>query len=190
MSGAAWLSAMAAMMGAGLVKIFTVEENRCSSDVARRRSSLLTIRRRHRRPQCVQTLWRPSVNGQRHRSRPWDRPGAVCENLVERYWLMPMSPLILDADGLNTIIAAFRTDQLFYRKYRDTPPLARWRGLTGSPVEDIRRRLIPAARICGSLRNHLVLKDAVTVAAFKRSAYLHQYHSGNSSMAKAERETS
>ena len=94
-------------------------------------------------------------------------------------------PIILDADGLNTIAAFPELTNYFTENIIVTPHLGEMARLTGSSVETIRGCLIPTAREYADRYGiTCVLKDAVTVAALKdQRTYINT--SGNSAMAKA-----
>ena len=187
--GRAWLSAMAAYrMGAGLVKIFTVEENRAVLQTSLPEAIITTYDPEEAQASTVrfQTLLEAQcewasviVLGPGIGQEPYTR------NLVETVLANAYVPIILDADGLNTIAAFPELTNYFTENIIVTPHLGEMARLTGSPVEDIRRRLIPAAREYADRYGiTCVLKDAVTVAALKdQRTYINT--SGNSSMAKA-----
>ena len=159
MSGAAYLSAMAAYrMGAGLVKIFTVEENRAILQTAL--------------PEAIITTYDPEEA---------ETPTVRFQTLLANAYV----PIILDADGLNTIAAFPELTNYFTENIIVTPHLGEMARLTGSSVETIRGCLIPTAREYADRYGiTCVLKDAVTVAALKyQRTYINT--SGNSAMAKA-----
>lgn len=189
MSGAAYLSALAAYrMGAGLVKIFTVEENRTILQTSLPEAIITTYD-----PQEAMT---PTIRFQTllEAQCEWASvvvlgPGigqeAYTRNLVETVLANAYVPIILDADGLNAIAAYPELTNYFTENIIVTPHLGEMARLTGSTVEEIRTRLIPCAREYADRYGiTCVLKDAVTVAARKdQRTYINT--SGNSAMAKA-----
>ena len=189
MSGAAYLSAMAAYrMGAGLVKIFTVEENRAILQTALPEAIITTYDPEEAETPTVrfQTLLEAQcewasviVLGPGIGQEPYTR------NLVETVLANAYVPIILDADGLNTIAAFPELTNYFTENIIVTPHLGEMARLTGSSVETIRGCLIPTAREYADRYGiTCVLKDAVTVAALKdQRTYINT--SGNSAMAKA-----
>ena len=143
-------------MGAGLVKIFTVEENRDPETALLRRSSPPTTRREAETSTVrFQTLLEAQcewasviVLGPGIGQEPYTR------NLVETVLANAYVPIILDADGLNTI-AAFPELTNYFTENIVTPHLGEMARLTGSPVEDIRAAPDPHLRgIRGPLWNH------------------------------------
>lgn len=189
MSGAAYLSALAAYrMGAGLVNILTVEENR-----AILQSGL---------PEAILTVYDPSKvlsgdedfellikkqcgladvivlgPGMGRASYVWRLVKAVLTNAYV--------PVVLDADGLNAVTEHPELTRYFKENIIITPHLGEMSRLTGSAVEHIKTHLIDTAReYADRFGITCVLKDAVTVAAL-RDGKTYINSSGNSAMAKA-----
>ncbi|MBE5975288.1 MAG: NAD(P)H-hydrate dehydratase [Paenibacillaceae bacterium] len=189
MSGAAYLSALSAYRtGAGLVRIFTVEENReilqtllpeavivsyRSSDAERKTESFeqLLIK------QCE---WASVIV-----LGPGLGQGVYVKNLVESILVNAYVPVIVDADGLNTIASNPELTSYYTENIIITPHLGEMARLTGSSVELIKKHLIQTAReYADRFGITCILKDAVTIAALNdQRTYVNS--SGNSSMAKA-----
>lgn len=189
MSGAAYLSALAAYrMGAGLVKLLTVEENR-------------VILQQQLPEAIIETYdpvdaWERTEGFQRQIQEAcgWASvivlgPGigqeSYTKQLVKEILEHAYVPIIIDADGLNTIAAYPELTQYYTENIIITPHLGEMARLTGKTVEQIQKNLIETA---GDYSNEYgitcILKDAVTVAAGKDGqVYLNT--SGNSGMAKA-----
>ncbi len=189
MSGAAYLSALAAYRtGAGLVKIFTVEENRTILQ-----SEL---------PEAIIATYDPkeadagteTFKELLGKQCEWASvivlgPGlgreSYVKNLVEEVLTNAYVPIILDADGLGAIADNPDLTGYFTENIIVTPHLGEMARLTGSSVEAIKKNLIAAAReYADRFGITCVLKDAVTIGALKdQRTYVNS--SGNSSMAKA-----
>ena len=189
MGGAAYLSALAAYRtGAGLVRIFTVEENRrilqtllpeavletyCPSDFETQPEAM--EKRIEKLCSCCDVV----VAG----------PGLGQEPYVETLteWIMAHAyvPIILDADGLNAVARCQRLTGYFTENVIITPHLGEMARLTGKTVEEIQDHLKETAQqYAGEYGVTCVLKDAVTVASGKEGqTYINT--SGNSAMAKA-----
>lgn len=189
MSGAAYLSGLAAYrMGAGLVKIFTVESNR----------PIL----QEQLPEAVIETYRPED--------AWERPeafkgqiGAACDwasviilgpGLGQAAYTRPLVqeilehayvPIVIDADALNVIAANPELTQYYTENIIVTPHLGEMSRLTGKTIGQIQESLIDTAvEYSGRYGITCVLKDAVTVVTGKEGQiYLNS--SGNSAMAKA-----
>lgn len=189
MSGAAYLSALAAYRtGAGLVKVFTVEENRLILQTGLPEAIITTYD-----PKAAAAGTEEFIDLIREQCE-WASvivlgPGLgqadYVKNLVEIFLSYAKVPLILDADGLNTIAAYPKLTGYFTNHIIVTPHLGEMARLTGNSVEAIKRDLIAAAREYADLSGiTCVLKDAVTIGALKNhSVYINS--SGNSAMAKA-----
>lgn len=189
MSGAAYLSGLAAYrMGAGLVKIFTVEANR----------PIL----QEQLPEAIIETYRPED--------AWERPeafkgqiGGACDwasviilgpGLGQAAYTRPLVqeilehvyvPIVIDADALNVIAANPELTQYYTENIIVTPHLGEMSRLTGKTISQIQEHLIDTA-VDYSSRYGItcVLKDAVTVVTGKEGqVYLNS--SGNSAMAKA-----
>lgn len=189
MSGAAYLSGLAAYrMGAGLVKIFTVEANR----------PIL----QEQLPEAIIETYRPED--------AWERPeafqgqiGGACDwasviilgpGLGQAAYTRPLVqeilehayvPIVIDADALNVIAANPELTQYYTENIIVTPHLGEMSRLTGKTISQIQEHLIDTAVEYSSRYGiTCVLKDAVTVVTGKEGqVYLNS--SGNSAMAKA-----
>lgn len=189
MSGAAFLSALAAYRtGAGLVKIFTVEENRTILQ-----TSL---------PEAIITTYDPldahamtdDFSRLLMEQCEWASviilgPGLgredYAKNLVEGILTNAYVPIILDADGLWAIASCPELTGYFTENIIITPHLGEMSRLTGSSIGAIQKNLIATAReYADRFGITCVLKDAVTIGALKdQRTYVNS--SGNSAMAKA-----
>lgn len=185
MSGAAYLSALAAYrMGAGLVKILTVEENR----------------------QILQTQLPEAIletydmedgeisESQIAKACDWATvivlgPGIgrepYVELLVKNVLVQAYVPIIIDADGLNAIAAHPELTQYYTENIIITPHVGEMSRLTGQSIESIKAAPVDTAlRYSGLHGITCVLKDAVSVVTGKEGqVYLNT--SGSSAMAKA-----
>ena len=194
MSGAAYLAALGAYRaGAGLVKILTAEENRTILQ------QLL--------PEAILTTYNQEElagAGEEECSRLWERrmekecgwadvivlgPGLGQEpyvkNLVKGVLTSAYVPIVVDADGLNTIAANPGLRQYYTENIVITPHLGEMARLTGKTVAEIQRDV--AGTAADYSRRHgivCVLKDAATVTA-DRDGQCYVNTSGNSCMAKA-----
>lgn len=189
MSGAAYLSALSAYRtGAGLVKIFTVEENReiLQTSLPEAIIAAYDPAEAYALTDHFQDLLEEQcgwasviVLGPGIGSEPYTK------NLVETVLAGAYVPIILDADGLNTIAQYPELTNYFTENIIVTPHLGEMARLTGVTVEDIKNRLILTAReYADRFGITCVLKDAVTIAALKdQRTYVNA--SGNSAMAKA-----
>ncbi|WP_349666799.1 NAD(P)H-hydrate dehydratase [Lacrimispora sp.] len=189
MSGAAYLSALSAYRtGAGLVRIFTVEENReilqtllpeavivsyRSSDAERKTENFEQLL-------IEQCEWASVIV-----LGPGLGQGVYVKNLVESILVNAYVPVIVDADGLNTIANNPELTSYYTENIIITPHLGEMARLTGSSVELIKKHLIQTAReYADRFGITCILKDAVTIAALNdQRTYVNS--SGNSSMAKA-----
>ncbi|MEY8356157.1 NAD(P)H-hydrate dehydratase [Lachnospiraceae bacterium 54-53] len=189
MSGAAYLSALGAYrMGAGLVKILTVEENRAILQT--------------QLPEAIIATYRPADAGGRTeefaellgKQCEWASvivlgPGlgreAYVKNLVEEVLANAYVPIILDADGLGAVASSPELTGYFTENIIVTPHIGEMARLTGSSGEIIRKHPIAAAReYADRFGITCILKDAVTIGALNdQRTYVNS--SGNSAMAKA-----
>lgn len=205
MSGAAYLSALAAYRtGAGLVKILTVPENReilqgqlpeaivgtyepesipavCDADSAdgvhSEASALDGDFRRFLKEQCD---WADAIV-----LGPGLGQESYVEYLVEAVLSHAYVPIVLDADGLNTVAAHPYLTRFFTENIIITPHMGEMARLCACSVEELKADPVGAARDYSSRYGVVcVMKDAATVIADKDgNVYLN--HSGCSAMAKA-----
>lgn len=233
MSGAAFLAALAAYrVGAGLVKIMTVEENR---------AVLL-----QQLPEAIVTTYRPEElgggdtemsgsqeygrRGEYNRQDGNRRSGYACQEdsglgtvedcypcgeawerrmeqecawadvivagpglgqepyvrvLVQSVLTSAYVPIVLDADGLNTIARYPYLEQYYTENIVITPHLGEMARLTARSIEEIQKDIPGTAREYSGVHGVVcVLKDAATVVA-GREGQCYVNTSGNSCMAKA-----
>lgn len=189
MGGAAYLSALAAYrMGAGLVKILTVEENREFLQTRLAEAVLETYRGEqfHENPE----IYRPMLE----ENCEWADvvvlgPGlgkdAYVEALTEMVLTIACTPIVVDADALNMIAAHPYMCGYFTENIIITPHLGEMARLTGKSVRELQQD-VPgaAAEYAAHYGITCVLKDAVTAAAL-RDGRIYINTSGNSAMAKA-----
>ncbi|CUX61644.1 Bifunctional NAD(P)H-hydrate repair enzyme Nnr [Clostridium sp. C105KSO15] len=189
MSGAAYLSALAAYRtGAGLVKIFTVEENRTILQTGLPEAIITTYEageaeagtERFKELLLKQCEWATAIV-----LGPGLGQEGYVRNLVEEVLANAYVPIVLDADGLGTIASNPELTSYFTENIIVTPHLGEMARLTGSAVETIQKQLIITAREYADRYGiTCVLKDAVTIGALKdQRTYVNG--SGNSAMAKA-----
>lgn len=188
MSGAAYLSALAAYrMGAGLVKILTVSDNR----------TILQTQL----PEAVMSFYDPETamsDEKRFREEiekqcDWADaivmgPGlgreAYVEKLVEIVLSHAYVPIVLDADGLNAVADHPGLTRYFTENIIVTPHMREMARLTGKTIAELKANAVEEARAYSSKTGAVcVMKDAVTVTADKDgAAYING--SGCSAMAK------
>lgn len=188
MCGAAFLSALAAYRtGAGLVKIFTVSENRVILQTQLPEAIVETY-------DSEEVL--PGGTFQEYLERQCDwadvivmGPGlgreSYVESLVEMVLAYVYVPVVLDADGLNVIADHSHLSRYFTENIIITPHMGEMSRLTGIPISELKADPLEAARDYSSRTGAVcVMKDAVTVIADKEgNAYIND--SGSSALAKA-----
>lgn len=189
MCGAAYLSGLAAYrMGAGLVKIMTVEENRQMLQQLLPEAILSSY-------DCMQVIEQPESFRQKVEDEcawadvivlgPGIGRAPYAEKLVQEFMMNAYVPMVIDADGLNIIAEREELTQYFTENIIITPHLGEMARLTGLSIPEIRSDLIgTAADYSGRYGIQCVLKDAVTVVT-GREGQCYINSSGNSSMAKA-----
>lgn len=185
MGGAAYLCAKSAYaMGAGLVKILTVEENRQMLQQLLP-EAILDVRgasdeealRRLVEQECA---WADVIV-----LGPGIGLGEDSYTLVREFLMNAYVPIVLDADGLNVIAAHSELTQYFTENIIITPHLGEMSRLTGKTIKEIQKNLVEtAADYSGAYGISCVLKDAATVVTGRENqCYINS--SGNSAMAKA-----
>ncbi|HIQ72950.1 MAG TPA: NAD(P)H-hydrate dehydratase [Candidatus Cottocaccamicrobium excrementipullorum] len=189
MGGAAYLSARAAYRaGAGLVKIFTSEENRGFLHTRLPEAILetyeaedfLTCGEACRSQVEACCSWADAVVlgpglGQKEYSK----------NLVEMVLTTACTPIIVDADALNIITANPGLTSYYTENIIITPHLGEMSRLTGKTIPQLQEDVAGAARAYADEYGiTCVLKDAATAAAL-RDGRTFINTSGNSAMAKA-----
>ncbi|WP_460641242.1 NAD(P)H-hydrate dehydratase [Lacrimispora brassicae] len=189
MSGAAYLSALAAYRtGAGLVKIFTVKENRTILQTGLPEAIITTYEageaeagtEEFKKLLVKQCEWATVIV-----LGPGLGQESYVRNLVEEVLASAYVPIILDADGLGIIASYPELTSYFTENIIVTPHLGEMARLTGSSAETIKKHLVAVAReYADRFGITCVLKDAVTIGALKdQRTYING--SGNSAMAKA-----
>lgn len=189
MCGAAYLCALGAYrMGAGLVKVLTVEENRQVLQQllpeaileSYRADDLMEGREEFRQMIDAQCQWADVVI-----LGPGLGAEEYVEYLVEDILTAACTPVVVDADGLNAIAAHPYLTSYFTENLIITPHLGEMSRLTGQSIGEIQQDTAACARNY-ALRYGLtcVLKDAATVVA-SRDGEIYINSSGNSAMAKA-----
>lgn len=182
MAGAAYLNAMSAYMaGAGLVQIYTPEENRAILQ------SLL--------PEAIITTYDLYDQGQLIRLLKWadtvcigsgigttDKSRKILRTTLEYVQV----PCLIDADGLNLIAEHQKyMNETILENLVITPHMKEMSRLLGTDVEELKKRRMELLK--DFIRNYpvtCILKDARTlVAAPDKPVYINL--SGNASMAKA-----
>lgn len=188
MSGAAWLSALAAYRtGAGLVKLLTVEDNR----------------------QILQTQLPEAVFAGYDPEKAMEAPDRFCQMiagevdwadavvmgpglgkspcaglLAETVLSRVQVPLVLDADGLNLVAASPGLEHFLSENVVVTPHMGEMVRLSGRSMEQLKADPLGEARDYSRRTGAVcVLKDAVTVTAGRDgTAWINP--SGSSAMAK------
>lgn len=181
MAGAAYLCASAAYgVGAGLVRILTVEENRSILQTLLPEAILTTIEEVCLEEQVTDCLnWAGTVA-----AGPGLGTGKLPEKLLQLILERWKGPLVLDADGINLLSAHPEWTALLPAGTVLTPHLGEMSRLTGQPVATLRQDLLNQARELAAKYNAVaVCKDAKTiVAGGSDTAYINV--SGNAAMAK------
>ena len=189
MCGAAYLSALTAYRaGAGLVKILTVEENRpilqglLPEAIIASYTPDQPLQGREEFKEMIeeQMKWASVVVlGPGLGSEPY------VEYLVEDILTSAYVPVILDADGLNTIASHPYLTSYYTENIIITPHLGEMARLTGQTISQLKEDLVGAASAYASRYGvTCVLKDAATVVAGQEGG-LYINTSGCSAMAKA-----
>ncbi len=187
MSGAGYLSALAAYRtGAGLVKVLTVPENRMILQT--------------QLPEAIVSVYDPDKLSQDEGAKTlieqqcdWADvivlgPGLGQESYVEYLTETVLSyayvPIVLDADGLNTVAANPYLTRYFTENIVITPHMGEMARLCSRPVAELKADPVRAAREYSSRYGVVcVMKDAATVIADKDgNTYVNT--SGSSAMAK------
>lgn len=188
MCGAAYLSALAAYrMGAGLVKILTVEKNV---------PVLQTLL-----PEAIISAYAPELCEEEpegfkelvERECAWASvivlgpglgKGGHVRKMVEYVLLSAYVPIILDADGLNAVSDYQYLADYFTENVIVTPHLGEMSRLTGKDISELRENLPEAALQYSEEKGvTCVLKDAVTVTAGKDGT-IYLGTSGSGALAK------
>lgn len=188
MAGAAVFSALAAYrMGAGLVKVLTVEENRTVIQEAL--------------PEAVLSTYEPEWAGQYpEKFKEYIKTQAVWADAIvlgpgiglEEYGRTMVEavlgdayvPIIMDADAINLAARYPYLKGYFTENIILTPHLSEFSRLTGKSVEKIKENLLQAAKeLSDQYGVTCVLKDAATVTA-RKDGKIFINTSGSPAMAK------
>lgn len=189
MAGAAYLTGAAAgKCGAGLVRIFTCEENRQILQTSLPEAILTTYASEEEALSLLpEALSWATVTG----IGPGLGRSSFTERLLEETLRTGTTPLVVDADALN-VLADLRKKQEeeigeLYASYGNkmivTPHIKEMSRLTGKPVELIRNRLLETAREEADASHIYVLKDARTVVS-RGGERTYINSSGNHGMAR------
>lgn len=188
MSGAAYLSALAVYrMGAGLVKILTVPNNRAILQTqlpeaivaAYEPEMVLEEEEKFHQEIACHCDWADAVVlGPGLGREPY------VEKLVETVLSHAYVPIVLDADGLNTVADHPGLARYFTENIIITPHMGEMARLTGQAVWELKADAVKAAKAYSAKTGAVcVMKDAATVIADKDGeVYLNA--SGCSAMAK------
>ena len=182
MSGAAILCAKAAYRtGAGLVKIYTAEENRVVVQASIPEAILSCYGKAFNEQQLIDNLkWADAVI-----IGPGISVDGVAKKIVECTLKNVTVPMVIDADALNII--SEKTDVLL-RPHMDiivTPHLGEMSRLTGDSVSFIQSKMMDSAvEFANKYNVTCVLKDFRTITALPYSSVFVNL-SGNSGMATA-----
>ncbi len=182
MAGAAYLSALAAYRtGAGLVRIFTHEDNRVI---------LQTLI-----PEAVMTTYKDGEDPEFVLSEAVAQSDAVlvgpglstskqAEKILKTVLKCAPERLVIDADGLNIIAKSGVLKHKIPANAILTPHLGEMSRLTGTQIAEIKAEKPEyAAGLAQELGCICVLKDSVTAVSDGKECYLNQ--TGNCGMAKA-----
>lgn len=181
MAGAAYLCASAAYsVGAGLVRILTVEENRTILQTLLPEAVLTTIEEEKLEQQVAECVnWADAVA-----AGPGLGTGDLSEKLVDLILHTCEKPLVLDADGLNLLAKHPQWKKQLPAQTILTPHLGEMSRLMQEPVPVLQNQLLEKARELADMYNAVaVCKDARTIVAGKDElSYINV--SGNQAMAK------
>lgn len=188
MSGAAYLSGKAAYKcGTGLVRIFTCESNR--------------IILQSQLPEAIMTAYSTDKEAMEKLSEAirWASvigigPGlgqsGLSKQMIKRVLTEAECPLVIDADGINSLAAMMNEKdeevvklyEMYPGKIILTPHLKEMSRLTGQSVDAIKENLLQTAKNAADPEHIYVLKDARTIVSDGRvPTYINM--SGNHGMA-------
>lgn len=188
MAGAAYLSALAAYRtGAGLVKVFTAEENRLILQ-ERLSEAILSTWEKDAAEEDPETFcenvkaqigWADAIV-----LGPGIGTGETARLLVETVLANAYVPIILDADALNLAARWPQFKGYFTENIIVTPHVMEFSRLTGQTAEEIKADSVRAARTFAEEYGvTCVLKDAATVIA-RKDGQVFVNTSGSPAMAK------
>ncbi len=182
MSGAAYLNAMSAYtIGAGLVQIYTVEENRIILQTLLPEAIITTYENYSEREIISLLDWADAVcigSG--------IGTNQISQKILKKVLEHVEVPCVIDADGLNIL----STHKWYLNKKKHgnfiiTPHMKEMSRLTGNSIgEIIRDRIMITKKFAEKFDIICILKDARTITA-SLGMHTHMNFSGNSAMAKA-----
>ena len=182
MAGAAFLSAYSAYrMGAGLVQIYTAEENRTVLQQLIPEAVISAYEEFDREELKTKLAWADAVC-----TGPGIGISEISRHILNTVLKEGEVPCMIDADGLNLLASDSRLMKgLSEGKYVLTPHMKELSRLTGRPVEDIKKNRKELLELFAEQYGvTLVQKDACTlVGESGRHTYVNQ--TGSAAMAKA-----
>ena len=180
-SGAAVLCAEAAFrVGAGLVRVFTAEQNRQIIQRLLPEAMVNTYDVHHFNMKSLEAClkWCDVVA-----IGPGIGTGVIQKNMIEKV-LEYNLPTVIDADGINNISEDERLKKKLHKNVVITPHLGEMSRFLNIPVEEIASNLIKYGREVNYKYNiNCILKDARTVITTEQETFINL--SGNSGMATA-----
>ena len=180
-SGAAVLCAEAAFrVGAGLVRVFTAEQNRQIIQRLLPEAMVNTYDVHHFNMKSLEAClkWCDVVA-----IGPGIGTGVIQKNMIEKV-LEYNLPTVIDADGINNISEDERLKKKLHKNVVITPHLGEMSRFLNIPVEEIASNLIKYGREVNYKYNiNCILKDARTVITTEQETFVNL--SGNSGMATA-----
>lgn len=180
-SGAAVLCAEAAFrVGAGLVRVFTAEQNRQIIQRLLPEAMVNTYDVHHFNMKSLEAClkWCNVVA-----IGPGIGTGVIQKNMIEKV-LEYNLPTVIDADGINNISEDERLKKKLHKNVVITPHLGEMSRFLNIPVEEIASNLIKYGREVNYKYNiNCILKDARTVITTEQETFVNL--SGNSGMATA-----
>ena len=180
-SGAAVLCAEAAFrVGAGLVRVFTAEQNRQIIQRLLPEAMVNAYDVHHFNMKSLEAClkWCDVVA-----IGPGIGTGVIQKNMIEKV-LEYNLPTVIDADGINNISEEERLKKKLHKNVVITPHLGEMSRFLNIPVEEIASNLIKYGREVNYKYNiNCILKDARTVITTEQETFINL--SGNSGMATA-----
>ncbi|MFA9465862.1 MAG: NAD(P)H-hydrate dehydratase [Velocimicrobium sp.] len=181
MAGAACLCATGAYrMGAGLVKILTIEDNRVIMQTALPEALLSTYTKENFTKEwfCKELLWASTVI-----IGPGLSNDFIAEEMLDLVLDTSNVPCVLDADALNLIAQKNKHDKINHNpQIIITPHLKEMERLTSYNISDMKKDFVAFSVEAIKERDYtLVLKDARTLVVDKENIYVNIC--GNSGMA-------
>ena len=181
MSGAAYFSALSAYkVGAGLVRIFTVEENRIILQTMLPEAIITT----YEPDNYVKTLkevlsWATAIV-----IGPGMGEGEMAKKITEQVLASSLLPMVVDADALN-IVAKKKMSVVFGKNMVITPHLGEMSRLVGMSIDEIKKdKLAVARKYALHHQVHVLLKSEETLVV-SPSGEEYKNTSGSPALAKA-----